>query len=61
MPDNPEFTVVSTKQKKRIGCTLPWTETMINWDGSVLPCCAVYSEKVRIWKHPQKFLQRNLE
>ncbi|OHC14689.1 MAG: hypothetical protein A3K25_09635 [Planctomycetes bacterium RIFOXYB12_FULL_42_10] len=45
MPDNPEFTVVSTKQKKRIGCMLPWTETMINWDGSVLPCCAVYSEK----------------
>ncbi|MCR4291734.1 MAG: SPASM domain-containing protein [Candidatus Kuenenia sp.] len=45
IPDNPEFTVVSTKQKKRIGCTLPWTETMINWDGSILPCCAVYSEK----------------
>ncbi|OHC05964.1 MAG: hypothetical protein A3K50_01465, partial [Planctomycetes bacterium RIFOXYD12_FULL_42_12] len=45
IPDNSEFTVVSTKQKKRIGCMLPWTETMINWDGSVLPCCAVYSEK----------------
>jgi radical SAM protein with 4Fe4S-binding SPASM domain len=45
IPDNPEFNVVSTKQKKRIGCMLPWTETMINWDGSVLPCCAVYSEK----------------
>ena len=45
IPDNPEFAVVSTKQKKRIGCMLPWTETMINWDGSVLPCCAVYSEK----------------
>ncbi len=46
IPDNPEFTVVSTKQKKRIGCILPWTETMINWEtASVLPCCAVYSEK----------------
>ena len=45
MPDNPEFTIVSTKRKQRIGCMLPWTETMINWDGSVLPCCAVYSEK----------------
>lgn len=45
IPDNPAYTVASTKQKKRIGCTLPWTETMINWDGSVLPCCAVYSEK----------------
>jgi len=45
IPDNPAYTVASTKQKKRIGCMLPWTETMINWDGSVLPCCAVYSEK----------------
>ena len=45
IPDNPAYTVISTKQKKRIGCMLPWTETMINWDGSVLPCCAVYSEK----------------
>ena len=45
IPDNPAYTVISTKRKKRIGCMLPWTETMINWDGSVLPCCAVYSEK----------------
>ena len=45
IPDNPEYTVASTKRQKRIGCTLPWTETVINWDGSVLPCCAVYSEK----------------
>ncbi len=45
IPDNPAYTVTSTKQQKRIGCMLPWTETMINWDGSVLPCCAVYSER----------------
>lgn len=45
IPDNPLYTVASTKRQKRIGCILPWTETMINWDGSVLPCCAVYSEK----------------
>jgi radical SAM protein with 4Fe4S-binding SPASM domain len=45
IPSNPEYTVASTKRQKRIGCILPWTETMINWDGSVLPCCAVYSEK----------------
>lgn len=45
IPDNPEYTVVSTKRQKMIGCILPWTETMINWDGSVLPCCAVYSER----------------
>ncbi len=45
IPENPQYTVISTKRHKRIGCMLPWTETMINWDGSVLPCCAVYSEK----------------
>ncbi len=45
IPNNPEYTVASTKRPKRIGCMLPWTETVINWDGSVLPCCAVYSEK----------------
>ncbi len=45
LPDNPEFSVISKKRRKRIGCMLPWTETMINWDGNVLPCCAVYSEK----------------
>lgn len=26
-------------------CTLPWKDTAINWDGSVLACCSVYSEK----------------
>jgi radical SAM protein with 4Fe4S-binding SPASM domain len=26
-------------------CTLPWKETAINWDGSVLACCSIYSEK----------------
>jgi radical SAM protein with 4Fe4S-binding SPASM domain len=26
-------------------CTLPWKDTAINWDGQVLPCCSVYSEK----------------
>lgn len=45
IPNNPEYTVISTKRQKRVGCILPWTETMINWDGNVLPCCAVYSEK----------------
>ena len=26
-------------------CTLPWKDTAINWDGNVLACCSVYSEK----------------
>jgi radical SAM protein with 4Fe4S-binding SPASM domain len=26
-------------------CTLPWKDTAINWDGAVLACCSIYSEK----------------
>jgi radical SAM protein with 4Fe4S-binding SPASM domain len=26
-------------------CHLPWGDTAINWDGNVLACCSVYSEK----------------
>ncbi|MFQ5515753.1 MAG: radical SAM/SPASM domain-containing protein [Myxococcota bacterium] len=26
-------------------CRLPWKDTAIHWDGSVLACCSVYSEK----------------
>jgi len=45
IPENRKFMVGSEKKKKkRIACDLPWTETVINWDGAVLPCCAVYSE-----------------
>lgn len=28
--------------KRRINCTWLWTQTTINWDGSVSPCCAIY-------------------
>lgn len=44
IPEDRKFMVGSEKKKKRIACELPWTETVINWDGTVLPCCAVYSE-----------------
>lgn len=26
-------------------CHLPWKDSAINWDGTVLACCSVYSEK----------------
>ena len=48
IPLNPEYNVFNMaekKPKKRYNCDLLWTETVINWDGSILPCCAVYSEK----------------
>jgi radical SAM protein with 4Fe4S-binding SPASM domain len=31
--------------KKRSFCSLAWKETVVNWDGSVLPCCSVWEEK----------------
>jgi len=45
IPNNPRFRIPFTRQKKKVGCKLPWTETVINWDGRVIPCCAVYNEK----------------
>jgi radical SAM protein with 4Fe4S-binding SPASM domain len=47
LPANPEynvFDVVEKKPKNRFSCDLLWSETVINWDGSILPCCSVYSE-----------------
>ena len=32
-------------KKKRNFCSLPWKETVIHWDGSVLPCCSVWEDK----------------
>jgi radical SAM protein with 4Fe4S-binding SPASM domain len=28
--------------KRRINCSWLWTQTTVNWDGSVSPCCAIY-------------------
>jgi radical SAM protein with 4Fe4S-binding SPASM domain len=47
LPVNPEyniFDVAEKKPKNRFSCDLLWSETVINWDGSILPCCSVYSE-----------------
>ncbi len=48
LPVNPEynsFNMTEKKAMKKFNCHLLWTETVINWEGSVLPCCSVYSEK----------------
>ncbi len=48
LPDNQDYNTFNTaekKSKKKLSCHLLWTETVINWEGSVLPCCSVYSEK----------------
>ena len=30
--------------KRRVNCSWLWTQTTINWDGSVSPCCAIYEQ-----------------
>ena len=47
LPGNPEyntFNMTDKKPKNRFNCDLLWKETVINWDGCILPCCSVYSE-----------------
>ena len=34
-------------KKTKPKCKHLWNTTVINWDGAVLPCCAVYGEKYR--------------
>lgn len=31
--------------QREVMCTLPWKDAAINWDGKVLACCSIYSEK----------------
>jgi radical SAM protein with 4Fe4S-binding SPASM domain len=28
--------------KRRVNCSWLWTQTTVNWDGGVSPCCAIY-------------------
>lgn len=47
IPGNPEYNIFNMTEKKpknRFNCDLLWAETVINWDGCILPCCAVYNE-----------------
>lgn len=68
LPKNEEYSLfdykgMTRKQKKRF-CNYLWTTAVINWDGSVVPCCSVYDEKydfgnifaedfARIWNGPK--------
>lgn len=49
IPDNPEYSAynkINLTTKKIIKtCRKPWQEIAINWNGAVLPCCAVYGDK----------------
>ncbi len=52
------------RRKQPTVCWRPWTETAINWDGSVSPCCAVWNKDedygninqqsfIQIWNNEQ--------
>ena len=42
-PTNPTREhVIAEDLKRRINCKWLWTQSTINWDGSVSPCCAIY-------------------
>jgi radical SAM protein with 4Fe4S-binding SPASM domain len=49
IPEDPKYCAfdIEKKEVKKIKnfCSLAWKETVINWDGSVLPCCSVHEEK----------------
>ncbi|MBI3091843.1 MAG: SPASM domain-containing protein [Candidatus Tectomicrobia bacterium] len=49
IPRNPAYsafdTASGTARRPMSRCRKPWREAMVNWDGSVLPCCAIYSER----------------
>ncbi len=47
IPRNPQYSAFDLNQKekkKRTTCTQLWTTSVINWDGAVFPCCAVYGD-----------------
>jgi radical SAM protein with 4Fe4S-binding SPASM domain len=41
------YSVASRKRKKALSgdCSSLWTRSVVNWDGSVFPCCNVFGEK----------------
>lgn len=49
IPEDPRYCAFDLEAReatvKKNFCGLPWKETVINWDGAVLPCCSVYQEK----------------
>lgn len=50
MPDDDKFSIYnySTKKRKNVAklCRFLWTCPVINWNGSVSPCCSIYPENL---------------
>lgn len=48
IPENPKYSAFDLEKKEKkvmMKCKQLWTTAVINWDGAVLPCCAVYGEQ----------------
>ena len=48
IPENPRYCAFDLEKKgkkKEMRCNHLWKTSVINWDGAVLPCCAVYGER----------------
>lgn len=48
LPSNEEYSrynyTTKTRKNKKLDCNFLWTTAVINWDGGIAPCCAVYNE-----------------
>jgi radical SAM protein with 4Fe4S-binding SPASM domain len=50
LPNNERYSAYSSLSKRRKkalnnDCSSLWTRSVMNWDGSIFPCCNVYGEK----------------
>ena len=54
LPENPEYNAYnmdtktyknSFRENSKDFCRKPWTETFVNWNGDVFPCCCVHTEE----------------
>ena len=48
LPENPEYNIFNVEKntvRRDFRCNLLWKESVINWEGSIMPCCFIYSEK----------------
>ena len=48
IPEDPRYCAFDLETReskiKRDFCSLPWKETVVNWNGNLLPCCSVYQD-----------------
>jgi len=49
LPSNPAYSCYDYSRKRlktqNNGCSLLWNSSVMNWDGSVFPCCKVFEKK----------------